>query len=86
MFFKYFYLLLLSSPIQNTDTVGRPNVALMALNNFFILVYMLGAITFTNLDCSERSYNSPEGTIWLMAHIGGSAGVIHFHSNDEAEV
>lgn len=31
-----------------------------------------------------RSYKSPEGTIWLMAYISGSAWVIHFHSDDAA--
>lgn len=31
-----------------------------------------------------RSYNSPEGTIWLMAYISGSAWAIHFHSDDAA--
>lgn len=31
-----------------------------------------------------RSYKSPEGTIWLMAYISGSAWAIHFHSDDAA--
>lgn len=33
-----------------------------------------------------RSYNSPEGTIWLMTFISGSAWAIHFHSDDAAVI